>query len=300
MHLTKLHEKVNNLLYNRFLPWSTYLWVFFKNDLQVRYAWIEWVLPFQIVNLLIGVATWLFFGRTVGGQANLIEQQFNSNFISYLILGMAFNGLLGYSLDAYYGAYRRGLHGSIGIYGQSIGMLDYITLSGTPITAWMGGWIAWGYVENCVHVVIYLAIGHLFGLILPQSANYTGAILILFLGIIATSGLGLISASMIWIVGAWRGDEPIRWAIGLLVSLTSGVYFPPEVIENSWLETVAYLLPQTHALKAARLALLRSYSLDMLMPQITLLILYAVVLILIGGMMFRYSLSLSRKKVLIE
>jgi len=179
-------------------------------------------------------------------------------------------------------------------------MLDYITLSGTPISAWMGGSIAWGYIENCAHVVIYLAIGQLFGLTLPQSANYAGAVLILLLGIVSTSGLGLISASMIWIAGAWRGDEPIRWAIGLLVSLTSGVYFPPEAIENSWLETLANLLPQTHALKAARLALLRSYSLDMLMPEITLLIFYAIVLILIGGTIFRYSLSLSRRKVLIE
>jgi ABC-2 type transport system permease protein len=148
-----------------------------------------------------------------------------------------------------------------------------------------------------IKMMIYIAAGVLFfnmQLIRPE-ANYIATVLSVLLGISATIGLGLISASMVRFVGAWHGNEPIQWLVGMLVSIASGVYFPTEVLPD-WLEKTAQLLPQTHSLKAARLAMLQGYSLGQLRKEMFFLIVLTGVLLTAGILLFRYSQEIAKRR----
>jgi len=181
-------------------PWLRYLTTFTRRDLSTRYAWVEWILPFQIVNIVVGLATWFFFANAVGGRATALYEEYGSSIASYLVVGMACSGLLRHSLAGFHRASMMAAHGSYGIQGQNIGMLDYVYLSGVPASAFLGGFVIWGYIENLIIVGVYLLAGYvLFGFRIPAGADIPCAVLILVLGMLATSGLGLISASTVWI-----------------------------------------------------------------------------------------------------
>ncbi|RJS82206.1 ABC transporter permease [Candidatus Bathyarchaeota archaeon] len=100
---------------------------------------------------------------------------------------------------------------------------------------------------------------------------------------------------MIWFARSWHGTEPIQWSINLLASLTAGVYFPPEILPK-WLRAIGYYLPQTYALKAAILAILRGFSLNMLLPELITLLFFVIVLFPAGAIALKYSLKISKKK----
>jgi ABC-type polysaccharide/polyol phosphate export permease len=108
--------------------------------------------------------------------------------------------------------------------------------------------------------------------------NYPIALLGIFIGWVAVAGIGLISASMITIIGAWKGTEPVRWLVGVLTGLVSGVYFPFEVLPEQ-LQMISRVLPQTYAMRIARLALLQGFGLSELWADLTVLTLIALILL---------------------
>jgi len=129
--------------------------------------------------------------------------------------------------------------------------------------------------------------------------NYPIALLGIFIGWVAVASIGLISASMITIIGAWKGIEPVRWLVGVLTGLVSGVYFPFEALPEQ-LQMISRVLPQTYAMRIARLALLQGFRLSELWADLTVLTLIALILLPLGVAHYRYSIDLIRVKTLVE
>ena len=92
----------------------------------------------------------------------------------------------------------------------------------------------------------------------------------------------------------------MQWLVSLISGIASGVYFPPEIFQGTFLYLVAFSLPQTHTLKAVRLAILSGQGLAQLSHHILVLGVYAPVLLTAGILSFRYALKLSRRKPLTE
>lgn len=42
----------------------THFFRFLLFNLVMRYYWLEWMLPFHVVNLVLGASTWIFFGKS--------------------------------------------------------------------------------------------------------------------------------------------------------------------------------------------------------------------------------------------
>jgi len=95
---------------------------------------------------------------------------------------------------------------------------------------------------------------------------------------------------MYWLIGAYRGTEPIAWFTRLLVPLTAGIYIPRE------LAFLGSLLPQTYAADAIRRTLLMGAALNDVKGDIITLALQASILIPIGIIALKYSLTLERKR----
>jgi len=229
-----------------------------------------------------------------GSQSPLLEP-YGGDFVSFLIAGLAVNGFMYYSMNAYYNAYLELLGGSIGGRGQPLSMIDYVSLFGISPTAAMFGIVLDGYLEQVVSTCLYLIAGFMLGFKLSPTANYPMALGALLLGIIASSGIGLISASTIVLVHSWRGEEPIRWTFRVLSQILSGLYFPLSLIPVG-LRPLSILLPQTHVLLIVRLSLLEGTVAGDMGSSLDILIAYAMIAIFVGFFLLRRSLETAKEK----
>jgi len=107
----------------------------------------------------------------------------------------------------------------------------------------------------------------------------------------------LMGASLIYFIDARGGQDPIRWIVGILVGLASGVYYPLSILPE-WVQWLGCLIPHTYALDAARRAILggdfknptipvhRLFGLTPLLTDILMLIAFSVVTVPLGWWMY--------------
>lgn len=254
-------------------------WAFVRREIWVWRSWFVWALPYEAVNLAIGLASWVYFGRMFGVSQIPALQPYGGDFLSYLIVGVAFSSLLGYCLMGYYRSLRAAVLSTASFGGSKMSYLEYLSLSQVSPAMFLLTQIVWGFIQNIMFALAYLVAGvALFGLRLSPQADYGLAAIATLLGIVATSSIGLISASTIGLLGTWHGNEPIQWLVGLLASVGSGTYFPPEILP-SWALSLSMLLPQTRALAIVRLALLGSATVETIVPHLEVLVLYCLLFI---------------------
>jgi ABC-2 type transport system permease protein len=91
-----------------------------------------------------------------------------------------------------------------------------------------------------------------------------------------------------------RGN-PFGWIMGSLEGLIGGVYFPITVMP-AWLQFLANFFPITYAIRALQLAVYKGYPLTRLWLETGLLLLFSVVLLPLGLLLFTLSLRKARRE----
>lgn len=273
----------------------TYFKIFTRRRLQQRFNYFYYKFPFEFMDIALGLVSYFFIGKLLGESSPLLAP-YGGSFISYIILGMAFNWLLSLSLHNYYQAMKGAYGGSINYQHSVLTRMEWFMLARVPPVSVIGSEILYGYLDAFVRISIYLIVGlAIFGLSLG-AANMASVLAIGVLGVLSASGIGLISASMFWLISAGRGPtEPISYSVQILVSLVSGVYYPPEVLPEA-LHTLSRILPQTSALRAMRLAVLQGTPLGELGSEITHLLLTSAILVGVGLVLLRASIRRARQR----
>jgi len=145
-------------------------------------------------------------------------------------------------------------------------------------------------VRAAADFVVFLGVAIALGL--PASSINVGATLVVFLlSVGAIASLGLASAA--FVVAFKRGD-PVMWALGAATWLLSGVLYPIQILPT-WLQHVAWLLPTSHALTAARAAVIHGASLASLGDDLLVLGAFALIGIPLGLWLFRGAVDYSRR-----
>ena len=218
------------------------VWLFLKRDLKLwTYFKLNFVIELAGVfsNLLIYaiIASFLPTGEFLA--------TYGGDYVSFIIIGLALNELLTTSLSAPYYGVMNSFWGN---------RLELLMMSPVSLHLFVVGTSLGGYIRSFFRILIYLVFGSLvFGLGFPI-ADYGLAFLFLALGIITCTGLGLMAASMIYLVDARGGQDPVRWVLGILSGLVSGVYFPIQTLPES-IRWIACLIPHSYVLDGARRAL---------------------------------------------
>ena len=252
-------------------------------ELMIQYAWITWILPFEIVNIVFGIASWYYYTKMFQGTSEILAP-YGGDPIAYIILGMLSYSFLTQAMETMRRSVMKLVMGQYSSGGYRLSFIEYLDLAGIPPIAYAVSSYLLAAIRYIVYASCYLVVGVLvFGVRLNPSANYVGAIFALLLGAGAMIGLGMISARMPSFIGpgVLYGVEPISWLIGLLSTVASGVYFPPELLPE-WLRTISAFLPQTYAIESVKLALLSGYSNEMLLERFIILAAYAVLLLPVG------------------
>ena len=212
---------------------------FIKKDMRIAVSYRLQFL-FQFLQIFFSVAVIYFIGRmlTDAGNSSLLKE-YHTDYFSFALVGLAVNSYL-----------RVGMEGITNDVRQTMNQGVLEALCAPPINY---TWLLlcsslWQFTFETVRVVCYFLIAMLlFGMRL-NGANWTGAILTLFLTAAIFLMLGVMSCSVLVLVK--RGD-PIYWVFSRAAGLLAGVMFPISVFPN-WLRVVALCFPLTHSLEAIR------------------------------------------------
>lgn len=283
---------LKHLQIERFKINLKYMRTFYYEEIARIYVWWLWNIPFQLFSIIVALLIYNYFALAFGGESPF----YGDNFIAFIISGLMVNTYLDTSLEAYYDAMAALFFGKMGIGGITISKKDYLQLAGIPPYIFIVSRTTFNYLADTIMFILYFIIGALFfGFHISIHAYLIYVPAIILLGIIACTGLGLISASMYWLIGSHRGVEPIRWFIKMMVPLVSGVYVP-QILLPKELVLIGNMLPQTYTINGVRKILLEGATFTQLVDDLTKLIAQALVLVPSGLIILKYSLSLERRR----
>lgn len=188
-------------------------------------------------------ATVFFFLSLITRESGLTFYPYGDNYVSFVVLGMCVHYISFTNLGDPFRRVARLYWG---------GTMDLYLLSPLSYFTPLMGIMFRSVIDDYPRVVLSLLFGSLlFG------ATFTGtyilqAILLLVLTLMATFGLGLISASSFYLLNFKQENEPVRFIFQeIIVALTAGYYYPLTVLPYP-LQLLGSFIPHTYALDAAR------------------------------------------------
>lgn len=252
------------------------VWTFFSTSFLI-----------DILSMIANIALFYYLATFVEVYATPYLEEIGGSYAAFMIVGIVLNSFLNVSLTSAYNAMCDGYFG---------GHLEFYMLSPAGIWVYIGSKALFSYMRATLNVVLYLFFGIVvFGVHLH--INVLTGIVVILASTIAVTGLGLIGASLFSLIEAKGYTNPVQWMVGLLVGLVSGVYFPTAILPN-WLRSVSFLLPQTYALRVARLAFLSNGPLSNteVLYDLTVLTLFCIILVPTGIWLFKKGLERDQKE----
>jgi ABC-2 type transport system permease protein len=217
---------------------------FVRRDCRVAISYrFEFV--FRLATGFFIVATFYFVSKLIGPRANAALAQYNTDYFSFVLVGIAASNLLNAGLTAFAAQLR--------------GTMVEGTLEAMFATPTRPSWILmmpclWAFFFEAVRASVLIFCGVvIFGAHL-STANLSLCLCSVILAVSAYSVFGLLSAAIILVV---KRGEPINWAFAHASAFVAGAFFPVELFP-SWLEHIARILPTTYAFHSLRMSLLTS------------------------------------------
>jgi ABC-2 type transport system permease protein len=216
-------------------------WAFVKRGLLV-YASYRTKVSLGLVSLVVSALTFSFVGRVVAQAGPGFAARYGMTYESFVIVGVLVHTVASAGLHAFRSAVRRE---------QLQGTFEILLTSRVPPPAIVclggAGELALVAVGGAALAGVAVVV---VGFRLPVSAPLAASVLLYSL---AMSGVGLASAGVILVS---KEGDPISWVLSAASGLLGGVYFPTDVLPR-WLQSIAALLPTTHALAVVRGAMSR-------------------------------------------
>ncbi len=177
---------------------------------------------------------------------------------------------------------------------QMQGTLESVLLTPINVPTVIISSSAWSYVEATFNSFLYLFFGWLF-----FNVQYKGSFLLALLFLVLTTMclacLGILSASFAMVFK--RGD-PFAILLGAGTALFSGVFFPKEMLQESFGKTggkiVAAINPSTHGLEGIRSVLIQGKTLSEV--ESPLIILLGFLAVLLPFSLWIFSRAIKRAK----
>jgi ABC-2 type transport system permease protein len=256
------------------------LWSFlvrdYRTEVSYRFSFI-----LNLSGILFSAFTFFFISQLIGEAANPYLQEFEGDYFSFVIIGIAFSGYFGVGLTGFSRAVRQA---------QTTGTLEAMMMTPLPMPTLVIGSALWSYVMTTMRVFVFILLGVLvFGLDLSR-ANALAAVVILLLSIIAFASIGIIAAGIIMII---KRGEPLTSLFSAFANLVGGIYYPVAILPQG-LQVIAGLMPITYAVRGMRLALLNGASWPALLPDIAALLIFIVVLFPLALFVFHRAVERAR------
>lgn len=257
------------------------LWAFLVRDFHTELSYrISFLL--SLSGIFFSAFTFFFISELFGAVASPYMEDYDVDYFSFVIIGIAFNGYFTLGL----GGFARALRES-----QTTGTLEAMVMSPTRVSIIVIGSALWSYVFTTFRVIVYLLLGTLLFTLQLEGANYLGAFVSLVLSIVAFASIGIIAAGIIMIV---KRGEAITALFSSFASLVGGIYYPVAILPP-WLKIFSAMVPVTYAVRAMRLSLLAGASWSELKPDLLVLLGFTIVLFPSSLIIFHFAVERARR-----
>jgi ABC-2 type transport system permease protein len=244
------------------------IWLSYRT--QVVLTVLSWTLP---------VFTYYFVGTSLGNK--VVEDIHVKNYTSFFVIGLAFQGYVSSVITTISQRIRNE---------QLYGTIEYYVLSRSGIFSFLIYSALWGFTVNTINAVVILIIGDLLGV--RYEINILSTLIIVILLISSTLGIAFMSAAFTMIT---KQGNPISFFFSTFTTLLGGVVFPVTIMPPE-ITYISYALPLTWALNGLRNSMLYGYNIIQNIKCIEVLLLFNVILIPLGLLMYSFSFKKAREK----
>jgi ABC-2 type transport system permease protein len=253
---------------------------FIKKEFLIQSSyWMAFI--FNWVGILISISTFFFISKLLNADSMLSIKGYSTGYFPYVLIGIAFSGYFSTAMHSFSGNIRNE---------QVMGTLEAMLVTPTRLSTIVISLSLWDFIFTSINAIIYLFFGAAFFKVDFTQMNIIASLLILILTVISLSSIGIISASFIMV---FKKGDPISWLVTLSSGFFSGVFFPVEVLPK-YLRAFSYFLPLTYSLKGLRHSILQGYTVGMLLPEITVLCAFCIILIPLSIKIFGYALRCAK------
>ncbi|MGH8934744.1 MAG: ABC transporter permease [Acidimicrobiia bacterium] len=194
---------------------------------------------FGQLGALAPVVIYFFVARLVGS-----ERRVGGDYFTFVVIGFSIATMLQGALSGFGGSLQRAL---------DRGTFETFLVEPVRWTFLPFAMNLWRSMLGAFTGTLVLAAGLVLG------ADYRAAgipefLVLLLLGIAASTGIGILSASVVVLA---KRAQPIVAMYGLAASLLAGVLFSVDLLPG-WLRALSWLVPHTYAINAAREVLMHT------------------------------------------
>lgn len=241
----------------------------------------------QLVNITVGATSYYFLATLFRGQSSLLER-YGTDVVSYILLGLTMMPVLMTSLIGFVSALEST---------YLTRTLERIMMTPTSVYSLFFSRMANSYIASAVSSLLYLLVGAVVFNLRLGPGNVPLALLILLLGAVSTVAVGMLLAQIFFYTYTGKGSSgPVVVFVQTFVNVFTGATFPIEALP-AWLRWISIGLPQTHALRGARMALAgRPASDPVVAGDILFLVLFALVGLPVGVLLMRRGLDKMRRE----
>jgi ABC-2 type transport system permease protein len=233
------------------------------------------------ISILVPIIVSFFIGElTVGARR---ADLFGSDYFTFAVLGLAIASVLQGALSGFGFALQRS---------QERGTLETLLVEPVPWTVLPLAMNVWRTVMGLVNGAMVLVMGWVLGAQYDLS-GIPAFLLVLFLGILASQGIGILSAS--FLVLAKRSQAIIK-LYALAASLLAGAVFSVGQLPW-WLRAFSWVIPHTYVITTARAELMDDAGSFAISLGTASWVLVGFTLVIGGGglYLFKRSLEYARK-----
>lgn len=259
-------------------------WLAYRN---LRYhASNLWLAAIQQVA---AVGVWYFVSQFLSASANHAVQQYGGNYVAFVVVGVLLNQIGMTALTSPFTTVSEAFWDK---------RLETYRLSIQGIWANVVGRLAWQIIFSTVLQVFVLMVILLFGGVAFGTHIHIELLIIGFiLFVLANAGLGIMGASLFFLLDIKSGQDPITWLYRYLVMIVSGLYVPLSILPG-WFQSIGNVLPQTYGFEMMRATLLTGagWRSPDLLSSLLPLAAGAFITVGVGYLMLRFALHRAERK----
>jgi len=216
----------------------------------------------HIIATLAEITGFYFLARAIGPD----YRPDGISYFPFLLVGTSLYGFLLMGTNAFLDSVREA---------QWSGTMEVLMTTSTPgpVIVLLTAISAYG--RRIFDLLLYLALGFLLFRVSLAHLNVAAALVVFVLSLLLAVAFGIGAAA---IQVATQKGSGLLWLFGSVVWLMSGTMFPVSALPV-WVQRISWLIPLTYSVDGLRAALLRGASLAEMPRLISVLAVYAVVLI---------------------
>ncbi len=260
---------------------TTHVWAVFWANFKVFLSYKTWAIT-ETMSTVASIAMYSFMGLQVDAKRIVEAGYGNVDWLSFALIGVATANYLWMCTSRISHSMQHEV---------SEGTLEPIISSLINMKSYIIGQSIRGFIVSAYFMLGSLLIG-IFVLRVPLMMSLetvASFVVILLMMIVSYAGIGIGAAGLILV---YKKGDPLTFLLASITEFLGGVLFPLKYLESyPILGMLAWMMPYTYALDAARRVLLTGATLvsPAVLSDLVVLVIYTIVFIPVGLWVFRWG-----------